>query len=74
MNEIISSWNWFLGQNLAVQIFVVTGALNIAIAGLKQLGLTAAADFCQKLENALIAMTQAAKIAFTAELAKPLVK
>ena len=69
--DIIQAWNWFIVQNLAVQVIVVIGVLNIAIAGLKQLGLTALADACQRIENALVAMTQAAKTAFVAELKKP---
>ena len=73
MNEVITGWNWFLQQSLLVQVFVATGVLNIAIAGLKQLGLTSVANFCLKLENALVAMRKAAQIAFVAELQKPVV-
>ena len=51
MSQIIAGWNWFLSQNLLTQALVSIGALNIIIAGLKQLGLTTLADFCQKLEN-----------------------
>lgn len=69
--DIVASWNWFATQSLGTQVLIVVGILNIAIAGLKQLGLTGLADFCQKLENALLAMTSAAKTAFVAELKKP---
>ena len=71
MENIVQSWNWFLSLNIYAQLVIVVGILNIAIAGLKQLGLTQLADLCQKIENALIAMTAAAKTAFIAELRKP---
>ena len=71
MENIVQSWNWFLSLNIYVQLFIVVGILNIAIAGLKQLGLTQLADLCQKIENALIAMTTAAKTAFVVSMTKP---
>ena len=71
MGNALQAWNWFLVQNLGVQVLMVVGVLNIAIAGLKQLGLTQVANFCQKIENALLAMSQAAKTAFVAEISKP---
>ena len=69
--NVTQSWNWFLSLNIYVQVAIVVGILNIAIAGLKQLGLTQLADLCQKIENALLAMTTAAKTAFVASMAKP---
>ena len=71
MSQIIAGWNWFLSQNLLTQALVSIGALNIIIAGLKQLGLTTLADFCQKLENAISAMLQASKTTFVSEMSKP---
>jgi hypothetical protein len=69
--DIVASWNWFATQSLGTQILIVVGILNIAIAGLKQLGLTQLADLCSKIEAALLAMTSAAKTAFITELKKP---
>ena len=74
MHDIINNWNWFVNQSLAVQVMVSIGVLNIATAGLKQLGLTGLADLCQKIENALLAMSQAGKTAFLLELKKPVVR
>lgn len=73
MVDIISSWDWFLVQPLSVQVLVATGSINIVIAGLKQMGLTQAADFCQKLENSFLAMTAAAKGAFVTSFQTPIV-
>ena len=72
MHDLINNWNWFLNQNISVQATILVGILNIVIVGLKQLGFTVLADNCQKLENALIAMTTAAKTAFVMELQKPI--
>jgi len=71
MENFVQAWHWFLVQNLGVQVLFTIGVLNVAVAGLKQLGFTALADACQRIENALLAMTQAAKTAFVAELKKP---
>ena len=71
MENLINSWNWFLSLNIYAQITIIVGILNIAIAGLKQLGLSGLADLCLKIENALLAMTSAAKTAFVASMSKP---
>jgi len=55
---------WIENQNWFIIAFISVGALNIAIAGLKALGLTYFADECQKIENAIQAMVLAAKTSF----------
>ena len=57
----MSGWNWFISQNLVIQTMVVVGVLNTFVAGAKQMGWTYLADECQKIENALKAMVDAAK-------------
>ena len=71
MENLINSWNWFLSLNIYAQITIIVGILNIAIAGLKQLGFSQLADLCQALENALLAMSAAGKTAFVASMSKP---
>lgn len=69
--NLINAWNWFQIQNIVVQAGLVVAFLNVVIAGLRAMGCTYLADECLKIEDAIAAMLNTAKLQIVAQFQKP---